>query len=52
MREQFEKLVKELCTLTKLPDAKHVIDGGTIARFTNLWKSYLEQPSSMLLSMV
>jgi 2-oxoisovalerate dehydrogenase E2 component (dihydrolipoyl transacylase) len=29
-----------------------VIDGGTIARFTNLWKSYLEQPSSMLLSMV
>lgn len=30
MREQFEKLVKELCTLTKLPDAKHVIDGGTM----------------------
>lgn len=29
-----------------------VIDGGTIARFTNLWKSYLEQPSSMLLSMI
>ena len=29
-----------------------VIDGGTIARFTNLWKSYLEQPSSMLLLMV
>lgn len=28
-----------------------VIDGGTIARFTNLWKKYLEQPSSMLLAM-
>ncbi|WP_419571621.1 dihydrolipoyllysine-residue acetyltransferase [Rheinheimera sp.] len=28
-----------------------VIDGGTIARFTNLWKSYLEQPASMLLSL-
>ena len=28
-----------------------VIDGGTIARFTNLWKQYLEQPASMLLAM-
>lgn len=28
-----------------------VIDGGTIARFTNLWKQYLEQPDSMLLAM-
>ncbi|WP_333608743.1 dihydrolipoyllysine-residue acetyltransferase [Arsukibacterium sp.] len=28
-----------------------IIDGGTIARFTNLWKQYLEQPSTMLLSM-
>lgn len=28
-----------------------VIDGGTIARFTNLWKQYLEQPSSMLVAM-
>ncbi|OZB42646.1 MAG: dihydrolipoamide acetyltransferase [Alishewanella sp. 34-51-39] len=28
-----------------------IIDGGTIARFTNLWKQYLEQPSSMLLSL-
>lgn len=29
-----------------------IIDGGTIARFTNLWKGYLEQPSSMLVNMV
>ena len=28
-----------------------VIDGGTIARFTNLWKRYLEEPSSMLVAM-
>ncbi|MFD2167079.1 dihydrolipoyllysine-residue acetyltransferase [Thalassotalea euphylliae] len=28
-----------------------VIDGGTIARFSNLWKSYLEEPTNMLVSM-
>jgi 2-oxoisovalerate dehydrogenase E2 component (dihydrolipoyl transacylase) len=28
-----------------------VIDGGTIARFTNLWKQYLEQPATMLMAM-
>lgn len=28
-----------------------VIDGGTIARFCNLWKQYLEQPQDMLLAM-
>lgn len=28
-----------------------VIDGGTIARFTNRWKQFLEQPDSMLLAM-
>ncbi len=29
-----------------------VIDGGTIARFCNLWKEYLENPSAMLVSMI
>jgi len=29
-----------------------VIDGATIAHFSNLWKQYLEQPSSMLAEMV
>jgi len=28
-----------------------IIDGGTIARFCNLWKSYLEKPSNMLVRM-
>lgn len=28
-----------------------VIDGGTIARFSNLWKDYLEDPSDMLIAM-
>ncbi|MFY8275061.1 dihydrolipoyllysine-residue acetyltransferase [Pseudoalteromonas sp. SSDWG2] len=28
-----------------------VIDGGTIARFNNLWKEYLEQPTKMLMAM-
>ncbi|MCE9678732.1 dihydrolipoyllysine-residue acetyltransferase [Shewanella sp. AS1] len=28
-----------------------VIDGGTIAKFCNLWKQYLEQPQEMLLAM-
>ncbi|MCL6417279.1 dihydrolipoyllysine-residue acetyltransferase [Aestuariirhabdus sp. Z084] len=28
-----------------------VIDGGTIARFSGLWQSYLENPSSMLLEL-
>jgi 2-oxoisovalerate dehydrogenase E2 component (dihydrolipoyl transacylase) len=28
-----------------------VIDGGTIARFCNLWKDYLEDPTDMLVAM-
>ncbi|WP_372761102.1 dihydrolipoyllysine-residue acetyltransferase [Pseudoalteromonas sp.] len=28
-----------------------VIDGGTIARFNNLWKSYLENPATMMMAM-
>jgi len=29
-----------------------VIDGGTIARFNNLWTQYLQNPSSMLMDMI
>lgn len=25
-----------------------VIDGATMARFSNLWKAYLEEPAAML----
>ena len=28
-----------------------VVDGATMARFSNLWKSYLEQPASMILAL-
>jgi len=28
-----------------------IIDGGSIARFCNLWKSFLENPSNMLVHM-
>ncbi|CAM4164153.1 dihydrolipoyllysine-residue acetyltransferase [Pseudoalteromonas byunsanensis] len=28
-----------------------VIDGGTIARFNNLWKAYLEKPAKMMMAM-
>lgn len=28
-----------------------VLDGGTMVRFSNLWKSYLEDPTSMLLDL-
>jgi 2-oxoisovalerate dehydrogenase E2 component (dihydrolipoyl transacylase) len=28
-----------------------VIDGGTIARFNNLWKTYLENPAKMMMAM-
>lgn len=29
-----------------------VIDGGTVSRFNNLWKQYIEQPDTMLAAMV
>ncbi len=28
-----------------------VIDGATMARFSNLWKSYLETPTTMILDL-
>ena len=28
-----------------------VIEGATMARFSNLWKSYLENPTSMILDL-
>jgi len=28
-----------------------VLDGGTLGRFSNIWKSYIEKPMSMALTM-
>ena len=28
-----------------------VIDGATVARFSNLWKSYLENPGTMIMDL-
>lgn len=39
---------RAIMTVTWAGDHR-LIDGGTIARFCNLWKSYLEAPESMLL---
>ena len=41
---------RAIMTITWSGDHR-IIDGGTIARFCNLWKSYLQEPQSMLLHM-
>ncbi|MDT0500439.1 MULTISPECIES: dihydrolipoyllysine-residue acetyltransferase [unclassified Halomonas] len=44
-----DRVVKRaIMTVTWAGDHR-VIDGGTIARFCNAWKGYLEEPESMLL---
>lgn len=41
---------RAIMTITWSGDHR-IIDGGTIARFCNLWKSYLQEPQIMLLHM-
>ncbi|WP_158773746.1 dihydrolipoyllysine-residue acetyltransferase [Cobetia sp. L2A1] len=41
---------RDIMTITWAGDHR-LIDGGTIARFSNLWKHYLEHPDEMLLSL-
>ncbi len=41
---------RDIMTITWAGDHR-IIDGGTIARFSNLWKHYLEHPDEMLLSL-
>ncbi|WP_227368615.1 2-oxo acid dehydrogenase subunit E2 [Halomonas sp. M20] len=41
---------RSIMTITWSGDHR-IIDGGTIARFCNLWKAYLQGPQSMLLKM-
>ncbi|MFO8044346.1 MAG: 2-oxo acid dehydrogenase subunit E2, partial [Halomonas sp.] len=44
-----ERVVKRaIMTVTWAGDHR-IIDGGTIARFCNAWKGYLEDPETMLL---
>lgn len=48
--EQGNVSARQIMTISWSGDHR-VIDGGTIARFSNLWKSYLEDPSSMIMAM-
>ena len=50
LAHQGQVVIRRRMRLTMSCDHR-VIDGGTIARFTNLWKKYLEEPDAMLLSM-
>ncbi|WP_413616534.1 dihydrolipoyllysine-residue acetyltransferase [Halomonas cupida] len=48
--EHDEVVKRAIMTVTWGGDHR-LLDGGTIARFCNRWKGYLEQPESMLLQM-
>ena len=44
--------VYKACIVNVSWSADHrVIEGATMARFSNLWKSYLENPASMLMEL-
>jgi 2-oxoisovalerate dehydrogenase E2 component (dihydrolipoyl transacylase) len=49
--EQGNVVARNIMTVSWSGDHR-VIDGGTIARFNNYWKGYLEQPATMLAAMV
>ena len=49
--EQGNVVARNIMTVSWSGDHR-VIDGGTIARFNNCWKGYLEQPATMLAAMV
>ena len=48
--DQEELVARKIMTLSWSGDHR-VIDGGTIARFNNLWTRYLEDPSTMFVAM-
>ena len=47
---QGELVARKIMTVSWSGDHR-VIDGGTIARFNNLWTRYLEEPSTMFVAM-
>ena len=49
--DQGNVVARNIMTISWSGDHR-VIDGGTIARFNNCWKGYLEQPATMLAAMV
>lgn len=49
--DQGNVVARNIMTISWSGDHR-VIDGGTIARFNNCWKGYLEQPATMLVAMV
>jgi 2-oxoisovalerate dehydrogenase E2 component (dihydrolipoyl transacylase) len=49
--QQAEIVARQIMTVSWSGDHR-IIDGGTIARFNNCWKGYLEQPSTMLAEMI
>jgi 2-oxoisovalerate dehydrogenase E2 component (dihydrolipoyl transacylase) len=49
--EQGDLVARKIMTVSWSGDHR-VIDGGTIARFNNLWSGYLEIPSTMLAAMM
>ena len=48
--ERGEVEARQIMTVSWSGDHR-IIDGGTIARFNNLWTKYLEDPSSMIMEM-
>ena len=48
--QQGDVVARNMMTVSWSGDHR-VIDGGTIARFNNCWKRYLEQPATMLATM-
>jgi 2-oxoisovalerate dehydrogenase E2 component (dihydrolipoyl transacylase) len=49
--EQGDLVARKIMTVSWSGDHR-VIDGGTMARFNNLWMGYLEVPSTMLAAMI
>jgi 2-oxoisovalerate dehydrogenase E2 component (dihydrolipoyl transacylase) len=52
-RNEETDLIESVTVLTITWSADHrIIDGATLARFSNLWKGYIEHPHTMLIEMI